>query len=78
MTEQTRDLPQYPLIAESNDKIKECPFCGNDKVCVRLSTGFTVQCLQCGASLPTSVRDKIDDAIAIWNTRATITGKGGK
>lgn len=71
MDKLTVDSPDNPfeLFHKSSEKIKPCPFCGNTKVTVVLGTGFTVRCLNCGASVPTNARKNTVDAIKIWNTR---------
>lgn len=57
-----------------------CPFCGGSRVGMGSSiaaTEWSVICSDCGASCSASCESH-DDAIASWNTRASITTASGE
>jgi hypothetical protein len=55
-----------------SDKLLPCPFCPNgiaEKERIFM-IGWAIKCKSCGASSP--VKDRLEDAIVAWNTRAPV------
>lgn len=56
------------------EELKQCPFCGVKKTCIRRKLGmYYIHCESCGSS--TGYWFTIDQAIESWNTRADKTCK---
>lgn len=54
-------------------KLRPCPFCGNEEIELYTIIGFYVTCEKCGAEGPGS-KSK-NDAICKWNRRVEVEAK---